>query len=100
MTLSAPSPNPANLSIPAYAFAHFGKSPWWNGSELFLAFYLTEHLNLTPLAARMAIATGLLTGAGFDLLIVLGRIRLGWADTRSLYDCVPQAFDFVGCNVL
>lgn len=69
MLTSSHHRNRRGPTIAAYAFAHFGKSLWWNGSELFLAFYLTEHLQLEPLIAGAAIAVGLMLGAAFDLLV-------------------------------
>lgn len=69
MLTSSHHRNRRSPTIATYAFAHFGKSLWWNGSELFLAFYLTEHLHLEPLIAGCTIAVGLISGAAFDLLV-------------------------------
>lgn len=69
--MSAPPPfgAPGEVAVVGYAVAHFGKSLWWNASELFLAFYLTEHLALDAIAAAGAIAAGLLVGAALDVAV-------------------------------
>ncbi|KQM67992.1 hypothetical protein ASE75_03800 [Sphingomonas sp. Leaf17] len=60
---------PRTLSVTGYATAHFGKSLWWNGSELLLAFYLTEYLELHGVVAGCAIACGLMVGAVMDVVV-------------------------------
>lgn len=73
---------PRAMSITGYATAHFGKSLWWNGSELLLAFYLTEYLALQALVAGYVIASGLVIGAIMDLVV---------ANRRHWFASVPRA---------
>jgi glycoside/pentoside/hexuronide:cation symporter, GPH family len=72
----------SRLSVPGYTVAIFGKSLWWNGAELFMAFFLTEFLHLTGWAAAIAIALGLITGAALDLAVGLN-LRLFDSPARA-----------------
>lgn len=94
--MSAPPPPPpsrasGDVAIVGYALAHFGKSLWWNASELFLAFYLTEHLALGAVAAGGAIAAGLLVGAALDLAV---------ARRRHWFASVSRAGRLQACGAL
>lgn len=73
---------PRAISVTGYATAHFGKSLWWNGSELLLAFYLTEYLKLQGLVAGCVIACGLAVGAMMDVVV---------ANRRHWFASVPRA---------
>ncbi|MCW1988030.1 UNVERIFIED_ORG: Na+/melibiose symporter-like transporter [Sphingomonas sp. R1F5B] len=73
---------PHAISVTGYATAHFGKSLWWNGSELLLAFYLTEYLELQGLVAGCVIASGLAVGAMMDIVV---------ANRRHWFASVPRA---------
>ncbi len=73
---------PEAISVMGYATAHFGKSLWWNGSELLLAFYLTEYLHVRGLVAGCVIASGLALGALMDVVV---------ANRRHWFGSVPRA---------
>lgn len=59
----------------AYAFAHFGKSLFWQAGELLLAFFLTEAAGLPPSAMGGILALSLVASAVADL--ALGRVLRG-----------------------
>lgn len=95
-----PMQSDRKVSIPLYVAAHFGKSLWWNGSELFLAFYLTEHMRLAPLVAAAAIAIGLMAGAAFDIVIAHRAARVTSLQDAGRLQLIGAALSFAALLLL
>ena len=61
--------SPAPRTVPAYAFAHYGKSLFWEMSELLFAFYLAEIFGVEPAVLGVLLFVFLIWDAATDPIL-------------------------------
>lgn len=83
----------ASLTVPAYSFAHYGKSLFWEMTELMFAFYLAEIFGVEPAILGVLLFVFLIWDAVTDP--VLGAATRG----RNASIAALSRFQFIGALV-